>query len=540
MRTILDLETIFFRRQENIIEQLKEKKLVTKMNLLDWLTEVERSSHHIGLTDVSEQAAYLINELEHSEQTFWKEEDWSDFIQPFMLLFNRRQQPKSDSPKHHSERNLLLLFDNEVSSLDAKKQMLESRGYEVIFAANVERTIRLFYDYRPNVILLNVDGSEDTVFKLVQRLTNRALESFISIIVMGENIPESVQKDLFDFGVSNILDKSISGDLLGHLIANRIRLQSFMKSSVLVDELTKAYNRSFLQQSWVELFDDHKKHGHPFSLAILDLDYFKQVNDRYGHAVGDDVLINFSKCVSINKNDHDRFIRYGGEEFILLMPGLTQEQAVKHIKYILSEFVQTTHQSNTEPFKVSFTAGVCEIKPEILDVRTHIEKADQALYYGKESGRNRVEGYRKLVEQLQLAANDDLVLKIALIDDDRFIRHFLEDRLTTMDIESYKIEVSTFADGESFLNSNWYLRSGPKIILLDIILPNMDGLEVLEQVYTVEDKELAIMMLTGIQKNRDMIRALELGADDYITKPFSFDQLESRIQRLIDRLISRD
>lgn len=537
---ILNIETIFFERQEKQIAQFQNKSTVTKQELLVWLEEVKGSSRHIGLDTIAMHANSLIEELLHQNKEIWQEDEWSNLIQLFVLkLDEHKNKPINDT--HTKEKITLLLFDNEVGSLDSRKQSLEKQGYEILVATNMNRTIRLFYDYRPNVILLDADKAEETVQKLVSRLSKRAFEAFIPIIVIGTKISDELQINLYDVGVTDLLDKAISEEVFPHLINNRLRQQKFLKATTLVDELTKAYNRTFLQQIWKQFFDDYRNRKINFSMALLDLDFFKQVNDTYGHAIGDEVLRSFSKCVLNNKRDQDYFFRYGGEEFILLMPEINQCEAVQQINQILDQFNRITHSSGNNNFSVSFTAGVCEMQPTIKTMRDLLEKSDQALYYGKENGKNRVEEYRQVVEQASIEVDKNTTFKIAVIDDDRFIRYFLEDRLSKIKANNYPIEVTTFADGETFLASDWRYQSGKKLILLDIILPKMDGLEVLSHLRRiVEQKNVSIMMLTGRRKNKDMIKALELGADDYITKPFTFEELEARIKRYADRLFGRE
>ncbi|WP_182298678.1 response regulator transcription factor [Cohnella cholangitidis] len=99
------------------------------------------------------------------------------------------------------------------------------------------------------------------------------------------------------------------------------------------------------------------------------------------------------------------------------------------------------------------------------------------------------------------------------------------------------IEIRAFRDGEAFFADSWHLERAHFILVLDGVLPGMDGLEVLERLRsTSESDQYSVIMLTGRSSEEDIVRALQLGADDYLTKPFHIEELQARIVRLIQRI----
>ncbi|WP_112180127.1 MULTISPECIES: diguanylate cyclase [Paraliobacillus] len=535
-----EYQIIFMKRYIHILEKWKKREVIKNDEIQQLLNDIKDTAMHIELHHLEEIATSLLEEMNKERKADWTEEEWSNFIQPLVLLFDEQTVERSSKLNKSPKRITALLLDNEVGSVYQIKEELEKLNYEVLIATKVKRAIELFYDYHPDLILIHTSMEETVVLYALSKLSERAIESFIPIFVIGNSNEPSLKIKVYDAGATDYIDNAIEYDVLDSLVANRMRQQAYFKKSVLFDELTQAYNRTFLSNVWKNLIKRYKEREQIFSLVLIDLDFFKQVNDRYGHAVGDVVLKNFSSYMLKEKRPSDFFIRYGGEEFILIMPEINQIEALKYTNALLEKFIKTGHHTKDGEIFLSFTAGISEMGEGIATIDRLIEKSDKALYYGKDQGRKRVEVYRYDLEKDPLAEGGEVTLKIAIVDDDRFIRRLLQDKLAKLQIEPYRMEIASFHDGEIFLESNWYKGREKKIVLLDGILPNLDGLDILKYLrQTVNESEIGIMMLSGRQKNSDMVKALELGADDYITKPFSLEQLEARIKRLVHRLFSR-
>ncbi len=153
------------------------------------------------------------------------------------------------------------------------------------------------------------------------------------------------------------------------------------------DNLTGIGNRESFEEIYAIELKRARENDLPLSLMLFDIDNFKVVNDTYGHQAGDNILVEIASIVSANIKTHDMFSRWGGEEFILLMPNTTVDGA-----YLLSEklrvLIETHHFSYTDAITASF--GVAEFHTG--DTKTSLfQKADDALYVAKKNGRNRVE-----------------------------------------------------------------------------------------------------------------------------------------------------
>ena len=156
------------------------------------------------------------------------------------------------------------------------------------------------------------------------------------------------------------------------------------------DALTGIFNRAtFIDFLTIE-FQRYQRYMEPFSLILFDIDYFKTVNDTYGHEAGDKVLKGIARCIENILRKTDVFARYGGEEFVLLMPN-TDHKSGQIVAHKLREIVQETefiYEGQKVPITVS--VGITEVDPAVKDIETFINRADGLMYKAKEGGRNRV------------------------------------------------------------------------------------------------------------------------------------------------------
>lgn len=154
------------------------------------------------------------------------------------------------------------------------------------------------------------------------------------------------------------------------------------------DELTNAYNRRMLYQNLQKNIDIFLEKQIPFSLIMLDVDYFKRVNDKYGHLIGDNTLIEIVKIIDAEKRSNDFLYRYGGEEFFVLVPNTVLESAKK-----FAERLHKVIQEHEFPFvkKITVSMGIVEIA-ENESVDAILKRADDLMYEAKRSGRNKIRG----------------------------------------------------------------------------------------------------------------------------------------------------
>jgi len=184
----------------------------------------------------------------------------------------------------------------------------------------------------------------------------------------------------------NFVVPIFAGLLVGYLMAKNKVLNNQLTQIANTDKLTGAYNRRYFDTRLNEEVDKARRYKLLFSIIYMDLDLFKQVNDTFGHEIGDHVLIDFSEIVMKANRDSDIFARFGGEEFIILVQMADKNSA--HILYERIKNAVAQHQFQ-QVNNVTFSAGIAEFDIDKDSVTSILERADVALYKAKSSGRNR-------------------------------------------------------------------------------------------------------------------------------------------------------
>lgn len=156
-----------------------------------------------------------------------------------------------------------------------------------------------------------------------------------------------------------------------------------------IDHLTGLYNRGYWEGRLIQEFKRFDRYELPCSLIMLDIDHFKQVNDTYGHTVGDDVIRQVSRAMRAQIRDLDIAGRYGGEEFGIILTGTNAEGASVFAERLRQTIEQMIVYTEGQQVQFTISLGISQLTEHIEDYRAWIERADQALYNSKEAGRNR-------------------------------------------------------------------------------------------------------------------------------------------------------
>ena len=162
-----------------------------------------------------------------------------------------------------------------------------------------------------------------------------------------------------------------------------------LRKEIITDRLTGAKNRNYFTDAARKLMSLSQRNQTPLSLIACDIDHFKQINDTYGHAAGDAVLVAFCQHIQNQLRTEDIFIRIGGEEFLILLPQIELKNAVQTAQRLCDSLAQLEISFNDLALKVSASFGVSEINTQI-DINKNVNNADTALYEAKRSGRNKV------------------------------------------------------------------------------------------------------------------------------------------------------
>jgi len=166
-----------------------------------------------------------------------------------------------------------------------------------------------------------------------------------------------------------------------------------VKKAAIYDLLTGIFNRSQFNAFFEQYMAQSRRYNEPLSLIFFDIDHFKRVNDTYGHEIGDAVLKELTKLIQMSIRESDTFARWGGEEFTILLPKTSLQEAVQ-----IAEKLRQIIQNHTFPLpqRITCSFGVIEVEPN-ADVHSALQQVDKSLYKAKATGRNKV-----VAEQLSL------------------------------------------------------------------------------------------------------------------------------------------
>lgn len=173
-------------------------------------------------------------------------------------------------------------------------------------------------------------------------------------------------------------------------ITEQKELEIRLRQQSTSDELTGAWNRRYFIEQISREFDRFKRHQHQGSLILFDFDHFKHVNDQYGHAAGDQVLAQSTATLQKRLRSTDCLARIGGEEFAVLLPSTTLEQALIVAEELRRSVEELVFHADEHSLKVTITCGVASFSDADEAFENTMHRADEAMYRGKNSGRNRI------------------------------------------------------------------------------------------------------------------------------------------------------
>jgi len=289
---------------------------------------------------------------------------------------------------------LVLIVDDHPDNVEVLQARLNALGYRTACAPDGETALEMVEKSPPDLILLDVmmphmDGNE-----VARRVKANKSLPFIPIIMQTALDSTQSKVEGLDSGADDYVTKPINyAELQARMqAALRVKgLQDRLAQMAITDALTGLYNRRHLDERLDEMFEHSARLHEPLSVAMFDIDHFKQVNDKYGHQVGDAVLSQFAQLLKHVARDIDRIGRYGGEEFMVLLPGTVLDAGVTFAKRARQEVERHQFEYEGGTLKCTISAGVASFPhPRIHTRQQLVRAADDGLYVAKSLGRNRV------------------------------------------------------------------------------------------------------------------------------------------------------
>ncbi|HEX8551906.1 MAG TPA: diguanylate cyclase [Abditibacteriaceae bacterium] len=283
----------------------------------------------------------------------------------------------------------ILVVDDEPALAAYFALTLQGAGMSTLVVNNPLKVMPALVDFRPDLILMDVYMPQCTGLELATVI--RQQEDFVSIPIVFLSAEKSIDKQLaaMSSGADDFLEKPIGAEHLISSVMTRAKRSRQLRSFMIRDSLTGLLNHTTIKERLaIEVARAARGDG-TISFAMVDIDNFKSINDRFGHLVGDRVIKSLSRLLNQRLRKTDIIGRYGGEEFAVILSDTDGETAEQVLDKIRVGFSQLHHRTTEVDFEVTFSCGVAEF-PEFDDAAILNDAADKALYEAKRTGKNKI------------------------------------------------------------------------------------------------------------------------------------------------------
>lgn len=295
----------------------------------------------------------------------------------------------------------LLVADDSNLYRKMLQKLLEAWGYEVVLAADgKEAQAILDSDDAPRLAILDCVMPEVTGLELCERIRTRKQHGYIYTILLSANGEQSDVLKGFELGADDYLGKPFQelelrarlkvGERIIQTHEELVEAREALKFEATHDSLVRLWNRRAILDLLSKEFSRAKRLHTPLSIFLADLDFFKNVNDTHGHLVGDDVLLGAAAKMSAAVREYDHVGRYGGEEFLVVLPDCGAEAACQVAERVRQHIGEEPIVNTPTQVNITVSIGVAEWQAG-EDITELLHQADVALYRAKQNGRNRVE-----------------------------------------------------------------------------------------------------------------------------------------------------
>ncbi|HEX5724805.1 MAG TPA: diguanylate cyclase [Longimicrobiaceae bacterium] len=302
----------------------------------------------------------------------------------------------------------ILVVDDVPDNVDILDARLSSRGYVVQTATNGQEALEAVKSDPPHLILCDVMMPVLDGFEVSRRIKSDGELPFIPIILVTARDTADDLVEGLEAGADDYIAKPYDFRELEARVRAMLRIKHLqdeldqknrelevvnkrLRKLSITDGLTELFNHRHVHQLLREEFERSSRSGEPVAVAMLDLDRFKQVNDTYGHPTGDVILYETARILRETAREIDMPGRYGGEEFIVILPNTGEEEAARFAERVRATVEGHVFRDEATEVRMTVSGGVAAFPHPGVDApEALLKRADDALYVAKESGRNRV------------------------------------------------------------------------------------------------------------------------------------------------------
>ena len=309
----------------------------------------------------------------------------------------------------------ILVVDDHPDNVEIIDARLSSRGYQIETAANGEEALARVHANPPHLILCDVMMPVMDGYEVSRRVKNDESLPYIPIILVTARDSTADKVEGLEAGADDYLTKPINFPELEARVRSMLRIKRLqdeldlknrelertnqelevanrkLRKLSITDGLTELFNHRHVHELLHEEFERSRRSGEPLAVVMIDLDRFKAVNDTYGHPTGDVILYETARIIRETAREIDMVGRYGGEEFIAILPNTAEEEAAKFAERVRAAVEGYVFRDEANEVRMTASSGVASFPgPDSDTPEALLKRADESLYVAKESGRNRV------------------------------------------------------------------------------------------------------------------------------------------------------
>jgi len=284
----------------------------------------------------------------------------------------------------------IVAVDDDATVLNLIGSLLEPIGANVVKCGDPLRALSFLVEYAPDLVMLDVDMPGLNGIELCRVLRNDPRWAAVPILFLTARADTANVTQMFEAGADDFVSKPVTGPELVARVRNRLERTRMLRLAAEVDSLTGVATRRRGIEVLERFFRLAQRQRQPISIACIDLDHFKQVNDQFGHLIGDMVLRRVAGLLAGFFRGEDIVARWGGEEFVIGMYAMPADAAVRRLQTALAKLHSEVFEAGNSTLHVTFSAGVGEFPVDGDEWTTLYRVADNALSAAKAGGRNQV------------------------------------------------------------------------------------------------------------------------------------------------------
>ena len=284
----------------------------------------------------------------------------------------------------------VLIIDDSRAQATHTERVLNSAGIVTRVLVEPIQALGALAEFQPDLIILDMYMPDCSGPELAKVIRHNDRYVSVPIIYLSAEDDLDKQLDAMSEGGDDFLTKPIKPRHLIATVRNRAARARNLQARMVRDSLTGLYNHTHTLQLLENARYRAQREGQPLSFAMLDIDFFKKVNDSYGHPMGDRVIKSLALFLKQRLRKSDCIGRYGGEEFAVVMPGTDAATAQQVLDGIRQRFAEIHYPARPQDLSCTFSGGIVQLR-DGMDSKALSQQADQALYKAKHGGRNRIE-----------------------------------------------------------------------------------------------------------------------------------------------------